>query len=76
MGRKELGNRGPVLDTYRKRIGKQDYKKSKDAVKDLKAAAEARKSSTGLKDIVLVAIAFSAVLAFLYVVFYMSLTTE
>nr|XP_039257070.1 triple QxxK/R motif-containing protein-like [Styela clava] len=73
MGKKDSMTRGPIVENYRKRIGKQDYKKSKSAIKEMKTIAEAKKSSTALSDIVLVAVAFSVILALLYVMFYASL---
>ncbi|KAK1173238.1 triple QxxK/R motif-containing protein [Huso huso] len=77
MGRKEATTSGKLpVDQYRKQIGKQDYKKSKSALKATRLKAEAKRSAPGLRDVCLV---LGAVLIFLIVVysfFYLNLATE
>lgn len=55
MGRKDAaGTHGSPVDIYRKQIGKQDYKKAKKSLKSSKAAHDLKKSSSPVKDTVLI----------------------
>ncbi|XP_021343253.1 uncharacterized protein LOC110443391 isoform X1 [Mizuhopecten yessoensis] len=50
MGKKDTqANRGAQVDMYRKQIGKQDYKKSKNEVKKSKDRAGKIQSAMGIK---------------------------
>uniref|UniRef100_A0A8C7DLG7 Triple QxxK/R motif-containing protein n=1 Tax=Oncorhynchus kisutch TaxID=8019 RepID=A0A8C7DLG7_ONCKI len=49
MGRKDACAAMAPVDQYRKQIGKQDYKKTKSALKLTKLKAEAKKSAPGIR---------------------------
>uniref|UniRef100_A0A8C9YC05 Triple QxxK/R motif-containing protein n=1 Tax=Sander lucioperca TaxID=283035 RepID=A0A8C9YC05_SANLU len=49
MGKKDASVTGLPLDQYRKQIGKQDYKKTKPALKATRLKAEAKKYSSGFR---------------------------
>uniref|UniRef100_A0AAQ5Z1S5 Triple QxxK/R motif-containing protein n=1 Tax=Amphiprion ocellaris TaxID=80972 RepID=A0AAQ5Z1S5_AMPOC len=49
MGKKDASATRLPVDQYRKQIGKQDYKKTKSALKATRLKAEAKKSSSGFK---------------------------
>uniref|UniRef100_A0A8K9X983 Triple QxxK/R motif-containing protein n=1 Tax=Oncorhynchus mykiss TaxID=8022 RepID=A0A8K9X983_ONCMY len=49
MGRKDACATMAPVDQYRKQIGKQDYKKTKSALKLTKLKAEAKKSAPGIR---------------------------
>ncbi|XP_061597831.1 triple QxxK/R motif-containing protein isoform X2 [Cololabis saira] len=49
MGRKDASATNLPVDQYRKQIGKQDYKKSKSALKATRLHAEAKKNSSVLR---------------------------
>ncbi|XP_041104734.1 triple QxxK/R motif-containing protein [Polyodon spathula] len=77
MGRKEATTSGKLpVDQYRKQIGKQDYKKSKSALKVTRLKAEAKRSAPGLRDIFLVLGAALIFLIAVYSFFYLNLATE
>ncbi|TKS88434.1 Triple QxxK/R motif-containing protein [Collichthys lucidus] len=48
-GRKDASATGLPVDQYRKQIGKQDYKKTKSALKATRLKAEAKKNSSGFR---------------------------
>lgn len=74
MGKKDTqANRGAPVDLYRKRIGKHDYKKSKDDVKKSKDRAGKLQSAMGIKEVVLLLSGFLLVIVAVYVVLYISL---
>ncbi|MBN3308444.1 TRIQK protein, partial [Amia calva] len=56
--------------------GKQDYKKTKSALKASRLKAEAKKSALGIRDIVLILMAVLVFLVSVYAFFYLKLTTE
>uniref|UniRef100_A0A3Q1FG24 Triple QxxK/R motif-containing protein n=1 Tax=Acanthochromis polyacanthus TaxID=80966 RepID=A0A3Q1FG24_9TELE len=49
MGKKDASATRLPVDQYRKQIGKQDYKKTKSALKATRLKAEAKKSSSGFR---------------------------
>ncbi|KAM8840688.1 triple QxxK/R motif-containing protein [Spinachia spinachia] len=69
------GPRLPV-DQYRKQIGKQDYKKTKSALKATRLKAEAKKNSSGLQDALLVIAAILFFVLCVYAFFYLNLSNE
>ncbi|XP_034401278.1 triple QxxK/R motif-containing protein [Cyclopterus lumpus] len=76
MGKKDAtGPRLPV-DQYRKQIGKQDYKKTKPALKATRLRAEAKKNSSGFRDAFLVIAAILFCVLCVYAFFYLNLSTE
>ncbi|XP_066547170.1 triple QxxK/R motif-containing protein [Amia ocellicauda] len=76
MGRKDATAARLPVDQYRKQIGKQDYKKTKSALKASRLKAEAKKSALGIRDIVLILMAVLVFLVSVYAFFYLKLTTE
>ncbi|VDI60838.1 Hypothetical predicted protein [Mytilus galloprovincialis] len=67
MGKKDAaGVRAGPVDQYRKQIGKQDYKKSKKELKSQKQRAEKKNSAIGVKEVILVLLAFLAVMVAVY----------
>uniref|UniRef100_A0A674ML95 Triple QxxK/R motif-containing protein n=1 Tax=Takifugu rubripes TaxID=31033 RepID=A0A674ML95_TAKRU len=49
MGRKDASASALPVDQYRKQIGKQDYKKTKPALRAARLKAEAKKNSSGFR---------------------------
>lgn len=76
MGKKDACAARAPVDQYRKQIGKQDYKKTKSALKATRLHAEARRSAPGVKDILLVLVAILFFLLCVYAFFYLNLSTE
>lgn len=76
MGKKDATATGLQVDQYRKQIGKQDYKKSKSALKATRLKAELKKSSSGFKDAFLVIAAILFFVLCVYAFFYLNLSTE
>ncbi|XP_041740096.1 triple QxxK/R motif-containing protein isoform X2 [Coregonus clupeaformis] len=74
MGKKDAA-RAPV-EEYRKQIGKQDYKKTKSALKLMRLKAEAKKSAPGIRDVFLVVLAILVLVLCVYAFFYLNLSTE
>ncbi|KAF7686153.1 hypothetical protein HF521_015515 [Silurus meridionalis] len=56
--------------------GKQDYKKTKPALRATRLKAEAKRSAPGIKDIILVIAAVLVFLLGVYAFFYLNLSTE
>ncbi|CDQ92364.1 unnamed protein product, partial [Oncorhynchus mykiss] len=56
--------------------GKQDYKKTKSALKLTKLKAEAKKSAPGIRDAFLVVLAILVFMLCVYAFFYLNLSTE
>lgn len=76
MGKKDASATKLPVDQYRKQIGKQDYKKTKSALKATRLKAEAKKSSSGLRDAFLVVAAILIFVLCIYAFFYLNLSTE
>ncbi|KAA8585871.1 hypothetical protein FQN60_007440 [Etheostoma spectabile] len=76
MGKKDAISTGLPVDQYRKQIGKQDYKKSKPALKATRLKAEAKKYSSGFRDAFLVIAAILFFVLCVYAFFYLNLSTE
>ncbi|XP_076864678.1 triple QxxK/R motif-containing protein [Brachyhypopomus gauderio] len=76
MGKKEANTARLPVDQYRKQIGKQDYKKTKPALRATRLKAEAKRSAPGIRDAVLVVVAVLAFLLAVYALFYLNLSTE
>ncbi|XP_049890241.1 triple QxxK/R motif-containing protein [Epinephelus moara] len=76
MGRKDASATNLPVDQYRKQIGKQDYKKTKTALKLTRLKAEAKKNSSGFKDAFLVIAAILFFVLCVYAFFYLNLSTE
>ncbi|XP_020331106.2 triple QxxK/R motif-containing protein [Oncorhynchus kisutch] len=76
MGRKDACAAMAPVDQYRKQIGKQDYKKTKSALKLTKLKAEAKKSAPGIRDAFLVILAILVFMLCVYAFFYLNLSTE
>lgn len=76
MGRKDASATGLPVDQYRKQIGKQDYKKTKSALKATRLKAEAKKNFSGFRDGFLVIVAILFFVFCIYAFFYLNLTTE
>ncbi|KAG5264523.1 hypothetical protein AALO_G00255180 [Alosa alosa] len=76
MGKKDASTAKLPVDQYRKQIGKQDYKKTKVALKATRLKAEAKKSAPGVRDILLVVVAILVFLLCVYAFFYLNLSTE
>ncbi|XP_053401947.1 triple QxxK/R motif-containing protein-like [Mercenaria mercenaria] len=77
MGRKDAaGIHGSPVDQYRKQIGKQDYKKAKKSLKSTKAAHDLKKSSTPVKDTVLIVLTGLCAVVGLYFILYWYLNKE
>ncbi|KAL0961718.1 hypothetical protein UPYG_G00330780 [Umbra pygmaea] len=76
MGRKDASAIVAPVDQYRKQIGKQDYKKTKTALKLERLKAEAKKTGPGIKDALLVVGAILAFVLCVYAFFYLNLSTE
>ncbi|XP_028317104.1 triple QxxK/R motif-containing protein [Gouania willdenowi] len=76
MGRKDASATNLPVDQYRKQIGKQDYKKTKSALKATRLQAEAKKNSSGIRDALLVIAAIALFVLCVYAFFYLNLSTE
>ncbi|XP_008304997.1 triple QxxK/R motif-containing protein [Stegastes partitus] len=76
MGKKDASATKLPVDQYRKQIGKQDYKKTKSALKLTRLKAEAKKSSSGFRDAFLVIAAILFFVLCVYAFFYLNLSTE
>ncbi|KAM4630434.1 triple QxxK/R motif-containing protein [Polymixia lowei] len=76
MGRKDASATKLPVDQYRKQIGKQDYKKTKSALKATRLKAEAKRSAFGIRDVFLVIAAIVFFLLCIYAFFYLNLATE
>lgn len=76
MGKKDANSVKLPVDQYRKQIGKQDYKKTKPALRATRLKAEAKRSAPGIRDIVLVIVAVLVFLLGIYAFFYLNLSTE
>ncbi|XP_030644811.1 triple QxxK/R motif-containing protein [Chanos chanos] len=76
MGKKDACAARLPVDQYRKQIGKQDYKKTKQALKETRLKAEAKRSAPGIRDVVLVVVAVLIFLLGIYAFFYLNLSTE
>ncbi|KAL2080443.1 hypothetical protein ACEWY4_024236 [Coilia grayii] len=57
-------------------LWKQDYKKTKVALKATRLKAEAKKSASGVRDTILVVVAILFLLFCVYAFFYLNLRTE
>lgn len=76
MGKKDASATKLPVDQYRKQIGKQDYKKTKTALKATRLKAEAKKSSSGFRDAFLVIAAILLFVLCVYAFFYLNLSAE
>ncbi|XP_042362443.1 triple QxxK/R motif-containing protein [Plectropomus leopardus] len=76
MGKKDASATRLPVDQYRKQIGKQDYKKTKTALKLTRLKAEAKKTSSGFRDAFLVIAAILFFVLCVYAFFYLNLSTE
>lgn len=76
MGKKDASSVKLPVDQYRKQIGKQDYKKTKPALRATRLKAEAKRSAPGIRDIILVIVAILVFLLGVYAFFYLNLSTE
>ncbi|CAL9691458.1 unnamed protein product [Knipowitschia caucasica] len=76
MGKKDASATKLPVDQYRKQIGKQDYKKTKSFLKATRLKAEAKKSSSGFRDALLVVLAILVLVLCVYAFFYLNLSTE
>ncbi|KAG7458128.1 hypothetical protein MATL_G00234880 [Megalops atlanticus] len=76
MGKKDACAARLPVDQYRKQIGKQDYKKTKSALRATRLKAEAKRSAPGIRDTILVIIAILIFLLSVYAFFYLNLSTE
>ncbi|KAL4629955.1 triple QxxK/R motif-containing protein [Arapaima gigas] len=76
MGKKDATASRLPVDQYRKEIGKQDYKKSKSALRATRLKAEAKRNASGFRDTVLVIVAVLVFLLSVYAFFYLNLSTE
>ncbi|XP_037651516.1 triple QxxK/R motif-containing protein [Sebastes umbrosus] len=76
MGKKDAIATGLPVDQYRKQIGKQDYKKTKLALKATRLRADLKKTSSGFRDAFLVIAAILFFVLCVYAFFYLNLSTE
>ncbi|XP_026989700.2 triple QxxK/R motif-containing protein isoform X2 [Tachysurus fulvidraco] len=76
MAKRDASTTKLPVDQYRKQIGKQDYKKTKPALRATRLKAEAKKSAPGIRDIILVIMALLVFLLGVYAFFYLNLSTE
>ncbi|XP_016296177.1 triple QxxK/R motif-containing protein [Sinocyclocheilus anshuiensis] len=76
MGKKDASSVKLPVDQYRKQIGKQDYKKTKPALRATRLKAEAKRSAPGIRDTILVIVAVLVFLLGIYAFFYLNLSTE
>ncbi|KAL4234918.1 hypothetical protein ACF0H5_006559 [Mactra antiquata] len=71
MGRKDAnGMQSAPVEQYRKQIGKHDYKKSKKKLQSIKDARDLKKSSSPVKDTILIVITGLCVVMGLYFLLY------
>ncbi|CAK8695744.1 unnamed protein product [Clavelina lepadiformis] len=71
MARKDV-NKGSNIDIYRKKIGKQEYRRNKGVVKSIKDTSDAKQSAIGVKEILLVMVAIFVLLATIYLMVFLS----
>ncbi|TSK28199.1 Triple QxxK/R motif-containing protein [Bagarius yarrelli] len=76
MAKKDASTAKLPVDQYRKQIGKQDYKKTKPALRAARLKAEAKRSAPGIRDTILVILAVLVFLLGVYAFFYLNLSTE
>ncbi|KAG7325766.1 hypothetical protein KOW79_010691 [Hemibagrus wyckioides] len=76
MAKKDASTAKLPVDQYRKQIGKQDYKKTKPALRATRLKAEAKKSAPGIRDTILVIMALLVFLLGVYAFFYLNLSSE
>ncbi|XP_043074119.1 triple QxxK/R motif-containing protein [Puntigrus tetrazona] len=76
MGKKDASSVKLPVDQYRKQIGKQDYKKTKPALRATRLKAEAKRSAPGIRDTILIVVAVLVFLLGVYAFFYLNLSTE
>ncbi|KAF4080526.1 hypothetical protein AMELA_G00172320 [Ameiurus melas] len=76
MAKKDASTAKLPVDQYRKQIGKQDYKKTKPALRATRLKAEAKRSAPGIRDTILVIMAVLVFLLGVYAFFYLNLSTE
>ncbi|CAH1270276.1 triple QxxK/R motif-containing protein-like [Branchiostoma lanceolatum] len=76
MGRKEVSSGTLNVDQYRKKIGKQDWKKAKKDVKATKQQKDMKESAMGIKDVALIVTAFAFMLGVIYIFLYMYLDQQ
>ncbi|KAM9434811.1 triple QxxK/R motif-containing protein [Clarias gariepinus] len=76
MAKKDANTAKLPVDQYRKQIGKQDYKKTKPALRATRLKAEAKRSAPGIRDTILVIMAVLVFLLGVYAFFYLNLSTE
>ncbi|XP_078543174.1 triple QxxK/R motif-containing protein isoform X2 [Lissotriton helveticus] len=72
MGRKDVSTARAPVEQYRK----QDYKKSKPALRATRLKAEAKKTAIGIKEVALALLALLLILVVVYAVFYLNMTSE
>ncbi|XP_076809165.1 triple QxxK/R motif-containing protein-like [Clavelina lepadiformis] len=70
MARKDV-NKGSNIDIYRKKIGKQEYRRNKGVVKSIKDTSDAKQSAIGVKEILLVMVAIFVLLATIYLMVFL-----
>ncbi|GFX04065.1 hypothetical protein TNCV_3972141 [Trichonephila clavipes] len=67
MGKNKDSMKDVPIQNYRKQIGKQDYKKSKTELKEVKARSQAKKCSGSIyKEITFMIFLFTFILGFIY----------
>ncbi|CAM1310130.1 Uncharacterised protein g5356 [Pycnogonum litorale] len=72
MVRARKDSEGSHVEQYRKQIGKQDDKKSKAEMKEIKRSAESRKNELSkYKEVLLMLVAVTVVVLAVYVILYM-----
>ncbi|XP_069477449.1 triple QxxK/R motif-containing protein [Ambystoma mexicanum] len=76
MGRKDTSTSRAPIEQYRKQIGKQDYKKSKPALRATRLKAEAKQTAIGIKEVALALLAILLILVVAYSIFYFNMTNE
>ncbi|XP_016114597.1 triple QxxK/R motif-containing protein [Sinocyclocheilus grahami] len=76
MGKKDASSVKLPVDQYRKQIVKQDYKKTKPALRATRLKAEVKRSALGIRDTILVIVAVLVFLLGIYAFFYLNLSTE
>ena len=76
MGKKDNLNRGSDIEKYRKRIGKQEFKRNKVHVKEMKHTSQARRSALSIQDVALILFAIFVLLSTVYLFFYFSFMND
>ncbi|KAL5021414.1 hypothetical protein ScPMuIL_000569 [Solemya velum] len=77
MGKKDAtGNRSAPVEQYRKQIGKQDWKKSKQRVKSSKHRADEESFLWGVKEVAMVLAAIFSMIAGTYFFLYWQLNKQ